>query len=230
MTRVPDAADDEVMPDREGAGRGDRVRLLALARETRGEDTAALGRLLAGYEPYLKLLARARVRGNLLQKVDVDDLVQATFLDAARQFNAFRGESEPQLTAWLRTILAGQIALAMRTYVGTAARDIGMERQIGQQLDDSSRAMGGVDFALVAGGSTPSGKAARRERAVLLAEALEKLPDDYREVIVLRDIEGHKFSEIGEKMNRSEDAAQKLWVRALGRLRAALAEVGGDDA
>ncbi len=53
----------------------------------------------------------------------------------------------------------------------------------------------------------------------MLADALDRLPTDYREVIVLRHLEGIPFVEIASRMGRSEDSVQKLWVRGLARLR-----------
>jgi len=76
-----------------------------------------------------------------------------------------------------------------------------------------------LDRGLLDPRSSPSGQAVRRERAVLVAEALEKLPADYREVIVLRHFEGLTFPEIGRRMGRSLDSVEKLWVRGLARVR-----------
>ncbi len=63
---------------------------------------------------------------------------------------------------------------------------------------------------------------ARRERALLLAEALAILPEDYREVIVLRHLEGLGFADVALRMGRTEDSVKNLWVRALARLRRTL--------
>jgi RNA polymerase sigma-70 factor (ECF subfamily) len=65
---------------------------------------------------------------------------------------------------------------------------------------------------------SPSSLAVRRERAVLLADALEKLPADYRQVFVLRNIEHIPFNEIAVRMGRSPGAARVLWTRAMRRL------------
>lgn len=203
-----------------------QTRREALLASARAGSRADLGELLLDYEPYLTLLVRARMGSDLRSKVDPSDVVQATFMDAHRQFTTLRGESEGELTAWLRIILAGQLALVMRRFLGTAARDVRLERQIERDLGSSSRAL---DLGLMADGSTPSQGAARREQAVLLAEALERLPDDYREVIVLRHVEGLPFAEVAERMGRSGDSVQKLWVRSLGRLRKAMEEVGYGD-
>ncbi|MGC4034035.1 MAG: sigma-70 family RNA polymerase sigma factor [Tepidisphaeraceae bacterium] len=154
-------------------------------------------------------------------KVDPSDVVQETFLDAHRQFPNFRGTHEAELAAWLRRILAGQLALTMRRFLGSKGRDVRLERDLQQQIDDSARAM---DAGLAASFSTPSQHASRREQTVLLADAMSRLPEDYREVIILRHLEGLGFAEVAARMERSEDSVQKLWVRALAKLKTALSD------
>ncbi len=193
------------------------VRLLL--DRARGGDEIAGGELLGGYERYLMLLARVQVGRRVRGKVDPADLVQETFLEAHRQIRNFRGTTEAELLAWLRRILAGQIALMLRRYLGTKGRDVTLERDLAGQLDESSQAMGD---GLAADGSSPSQHVAKREQAVLLADALAKLSDSYREVIVLRHLEGLTFPQVAAKMGRSEDSVQKLWVRALAGLRTKL--------
>jgi RNA polymerase sigma factor (sigma-70 family) len=61
--------------------------------------------------------------------------------------------------------------------------------------------------------------AVRREQSVLLAEALDNLPPDYREVIILRNLQGLSFPEVAQRMSRSVDSVTKLWARALVQLR-----------
>jgi len=187
--------------------------LLGLAR---GGDEAALGRLLESYSNYLTLLARVQIGRRIQGKVDAGDVVQEVFLEVHRQFEHFRGATEAEFVAWLRKILAGQLALTLRRYLGTKGRDVNLERELGAQLDQSSQAM---DGGFVASTSTPSQHVSKREQAVLLADALGKLPPDYREVIVLRHLEALPFAEVAGRMGRSEDSVQKLWVRALASLR-----------
>lgn len=188
----------------------------ALLIQAKGGDESALGRLLESYSNYLTLLSRVQIGRRIQGKLDPGDVVQETFLEVQRQFRGFRGTTEAEFTAWLRKILAGQLALTLRRYLGTKGRDVNLERELGAQLDQSSQAM---DGGFVASTSTPSQHVSRREQAVLLADALDKLPPDYREVIILRHLEALPFAEVAWRMNRSEDSVQKLWVRALGSLR-----------
>jgi RNA polymerase sigma-70 factor (ECF subfamily) len=178
-------------------------------------DEAALGTLLGSYYKYLSLLARVQIGRRLQGKLDGSDIVQETFLEANRQIANFRGRSEGELLAWLRRILAGRIALTLRHYLGVKGRDINLERELGG-LDRSSQTLGG-EFAATC--SSPSHRAARREQAVLLADALSRLPESYRETIILRNLEGLSFAEVAKRMEKSEDAVQKLWVRGLAALR-----------
>jgi RNA polymerase sigma-70 factor (ECF subfamily) len=191
----------------------DPARLLEQAREG---DAAAAGSLLEMYRRYLTLLARVQIGQRLQGKVDPADLVQDTFLDAHRSLERFRGTTEAELVSWLRQILAGKLANLLRRYLGTRGRDVRLEREVLEAIDRSSVLL---DRGLIADQSSPSQQAARREQAVLLADALGELPDDYREVIVLRHLDGLTFPEVAGRMGRSVGAVEKLWMRALVQLR-----------
>src|SRR6185436_13491320 len=192
---------------------GDRDKLLEQARL--GDD-AARGELLEGFRTYLELLARIELGRRMQTKVDPGDIVQETFLEAHRNFGLFRGSSDGEFVAWLKGILAARISNLVRHFVGTQGRDIRRERDLQVDLDQSSRAL---DRGLVALQSTPSQQMARRELRVMLADALARLPDEYREIIVLRHFEELPFPEAALRMNRSVDSVQKLWVRGLAKLR-----------
>jgi RNA polymerase sigma-70 factor (ECF subfamily) len=184
--------------------------------QAKAGDGATLGQLLELYRRYLALLARVQIGQRLQQKADASDIVQETFLEAHRQFPNFRGNSEAQFVAWLRQLLAGCLANLLRRYLGTRGRDVRLEQEIVGALDQSSMFL---DRGLVAQQSSPSHQAAGREQAVLLADALAQLSDDYREVLVLRHLEGLTFPEVASRMGRSLDSVEKLWMRALARLK-----------
>src|SRR5581483_7821212 len=123
--------------------------LLALAKAGRAD---ALGRLLESYRNYLELLARLQIGRRLQSKVDAADLVQETFLDAHASFAEFRGATERELAAWLRQVLAFNLASLVRRYHGTRRRDVGLERELVGALDESSHAL---DGGFVAANSSP---------------------------------------------------------------------------
>lgn len=199
---------DDAQPDR----------LLAAAR---AGDRDVRGRLLELYRGYLMLLARLGIDRRLRGKADASDLVQETFLEAHRDFGQFHGTTEAEFLSWLRQILLSNLANLMRRYLNTQGRDVRLERALSMELDESSRML---DRGLRARQSSPSQQAARREQAVLLADALERLPDAYREVIILRHLQSLTFPQVAERMGRSMEGVKKLWARALARLRRNMGE------
>ena len=193
---------------------------IAAARDGGEQD---LGGLLELYRNYLRLLARVEIGRHLQGKLDASDVVQETFLDAHKHFPQFAGRTEAQLVRWLRQILAGKVSNLVRHYAGTQGRDIRREQGFQVNLDQSSLRL---EQALSGSVSSPSQQAVKREQAVLLADALELLPEDYREVILLRHWESLPFQEIARRLHRTKDSVEKLWLRALTRLR----QIMGDQA
>lgn len=193
--------------------------LLKLAR---GGDSDALGSLLQQFQNYLTLLAQLQLDRQLKVKVDPSDVVQETFLQAHRGFQQFRGTSRQELMVWLRQILASQVATQARRFYGAQRRDVRLERKLDDEMDRSSRAL---DQALLNVSSSPSQKATRQERAVILADALTHLPPDYRQVIMLHQLKGLELAEVAVHMDRSLASVKKLWLRALVKLRETLGKI-----
>ncbi len=187
-----------------------------MLRAAKEGGSAERGALLDQYRNYLRLLARVHVGTKLQGKVDASDVVQDILLDAHQHFDHFNGTSERQLIQWLRTILAAHVANLMRHYFGTKGRDVRLERRLEFDLNRTSSVL---EEDLAASVSTPSQGAVRREQQVLLADALEQLPADYRDVLILRHIEELSFADVAARMNRSLDSVEKLWVRGLAQLR-----------
>src|SRR5437868_9240641 len=92
----------------------DRANLLLRAQQ--GEP-GAQGALLETYRNYLELLSRIEIGRRLQTKVDADDLVQETFLEAHRNFGLYRGHQEAEFAACLRAILATRLAELLRPHV-----------------------------------------------------------------------------------------------------------------
>jgi len=180
------------------------------------QDDGARGALLEKYRAYLELLARIELGRRLQAKVDAADVVQETFLQAHRSFSTFRGGSEEEFIAWLRKILSSKLVDLIRHFVGTRGRDVRRERDFEINLDQSSQAF---DRGVMAFQCSPSEHLAQQELRTAFATALSRLPDEYREVIVLRHFEELPFAEVAERMGRSVDSVQKLWIRGLARLR-----------
>ena len=191
-------------------------------QQAQAGDQATLGRLLESYQNYLRLLARIEIGRRLQGKVDASDIVQETFLEAHRQFPLFQGTAEAQLAKWLRTILAGTVANVVRRYAGTQARNLRLERELVEGLDQSTCAL---EQMLVDRHSSPSHQAMRGEQSLQVAAAMSRLPEDYQTVLVLRHLEGLSFPQVATQMGRSVDSVEKLWLRGLTRLKREFGEV-----
>ena len=186
-------------------------RLLTEARAGSGE---ALGRAFEACRRYLLLVAGRRLDPELQAKGGASDLVQETFLEAQRDFGRFDGTSESELRAWLRRILINNAGTFARRYCATGKRAIGLERPLGahgSSFDPGAGLAGSIP--------SPSGQAIEQEQAQALQRALARLPEDYRQAVTLRFQGGLSFEEIGRRMDRSAEAARKLWSRAMERLR-----------
>jgi RNA polymerase sigma-70 factor, ECF subfamily len=174
----------------------------------------ALGRVLQACRGYLLLVADRELDSVLLPKAGASDLVQETFLDAHQQLGRFHGNSEGEFLAWLRQLLLNNLANFSRRYQGTHKRQVGREVSF-------DAATPSVPSTPVEGGSTPSpsSQAIANEKSQALQITLERLPEEYRRVIVLRYLEERSFDEISRLMDRSANAVRKLWARAVRRLR-----------
>jgi RNA polymerase sigma-70 factor (ECF subfamily) len=188
-------------------------RLAALLHAWRAGSEEALGELLISCERYLLLLASQQLESELQAKGGASDLVQETFLEAQRDLPGFIGTTEAELLAWLQKILTNNVANFRRRYRQTAKRRASQEMSL-----DSSLPAGKRRDMIVSDSTSPSGRAARLEEAEMLNRALEQLTRDYRQVVQLRHQEQLTFKEIGQRMNRSPDAARMLWGRAIERL------------
>jgi RNA polymerase sigma-70 factor, ECF subfamily len=185
-----------------------------LLARARAGDAETLGRLLDSYRNYLRLMASTQIGPALRGRLDPSDLVQEALLEAHRDFGHFGGGSEPELLAWLRRILARNLLDQARRHQAQV-RDHNRQESLEALMEQS-----GSDLleALAARGPSPSSQASQREQAVLLADALEQLPPDYREVIVLRNLRHLPFEEIAQSMGRKAGTVRMLWVRALEKL------------
>ena len=180
--------------------------------------------LLERSRDYLRLLARMQLDPRLHGKLDSSDVVQQTLLAAHQHKDQFRGRTEAEFLGWLRQILANNLAMAVRRF-GTGIRDIRRERSLEQRLDDSAAR---VDAFLAADQSSPSQRAMRHERQLLLAVALKKLPEDQRLAVELHHLQGLTVADTALQMKRTKMAIVGLLFRGLKKLRGLLDEAGAE--
>jgi RNA polymerase sigma-70 factor, ECF subfamily len=180
----------------------------------RGGSSEALGQVLEACRGYLLLIANRELDTALQPKGGPSDLVQETFMEAQRDFARFHGTTADELKAWLRQMLLNNLANFTRRYRQTAKRELG--REVGLPASQES---GAQEIRLIAEALSPSGEAMANEQVEALGRALERLPPDYRQVLLLRFQEQQTFEEIGRAMQRTPNAARMLWLRAVERLQ-----------
>lgn len=186
--------------------------LLKLAR---AGDQDAWGTLLEQYRAYLRFIAQRRMDPRLRARVDASDVVQQTFLEAARDLNAFRGEAEEEFVVWLRRILEHNVSEEVQKHLAAQKRTARRE----QSLDDSRPRGFPLRGQLASEQSTPSQRLMRGERAVQLARAVDSLPTDQCEAVRLRHFEGLSLKQLAEHFGRSETAVAGLLKRGLRGIR-----------
>jgi RNA polymerase sigma-70 factor (ECF subfamily) len=178
-------------------------------------ETRALEQSLERYRNYLLVLARLHHDPRLRGKLDPSDVVQSALLHAHANQDQFRGEKGTEFLAWLRAILANELAEATRRY-SRRRRDVKVERSLQAALDDSATR---VASWLAADGSSPSHQAVRREQLLALADAMTELPADQRRAVEVHHLQGHSLAETAERLGRSREAVAGLLYRGVRYLR-----------
>lgn len=166
------------------------------------------------YRSALLLLARAQLGRQRHLDVDASDLVQQTLLEAHRDRERFTGHTPEELFAWLRKILhhnfldACQKARAAKCDVARKVREA--------ELTES---FVGLDELLVESATSPSEQAMRGEQLSQLAEAIEQLPEQQREAVVLKHLAGLTLKQISDRLGCTPAATAGLLFRGRQRLQ-----------
>jgi RNA polymerase sigma-70 factor (ECF subfamily) len=200
MPMDPTAADDGALLDR--AARGER---------------AAFEELFARHRPRLTRAVSLRLDRRLAARVDASDVVQEACLEAFRRLPDYLRQPDLPLDMWLLWLAREQVLMAHRKHLIADKRAVG--REVAPLPADSSAA---VVRSLTGAGPTPSGLAAAAETAEKLRQALGRLDDDERELILMRHFEQLSNGDVARVLGIHEPAASKRYVRALERLRGIL--------
>ena len=177
-------------------------------------------RELERFRDFLTLLARLQLAPRLQGKVDLSGVVQQTLLEIHQTFDRFEAWDEAQKAAWLRKILAHNLADEVRK-LHTARRDVAREQPLEALLERSSARL---EAWLAADQTSPSQRAVRQEQLLRLTESLARLPEDQRTAVELHHLRGYAVAEVARQMGRSDGAVGALLVRGLKRLRVRLLE------
>jgi len=146
---------------------------------------------------------------------DAEDLAQEVFLKAYDSIHSFRQEAK--FGTWLFGIMLNTV----RSYWRKKARRSGKLRldhgEDGETIDLEAEVDGPVESSV------------RAERVQQVREAIDKLKDDLREVIVLRDIDGMTYEEISEALDVPMGTVKSRLYRARNSLKEKLVPVLGEE-
>jgi len=179
----------------------------------RAGDQSALAQVLEACRAYLLTFANGELDPNLAAKFGASDLVQVSLFEAQQAFASFGGSSEEELLRWLRRILKHNLVDMTRRYRDTAARAISQEVSLDREAPQA------IKRQLADAHHSPLEGLVAFEKKVVLESSLASLPEEFRRVIDLRYSQGRTFVEIGAELGKSEEAARKIWFRAMRKLR-----------
>src|SRR6516162_6782180 len=197
------------------------IELMAKARAGEAE---ALGELCALYRNYLRMVVRTGLGPRLRERVELSDVVQEALVEVVRQFPQFTGQSEAALVGWLRRLVGQKLADLGRYHsrakraAGASALPLDAPWEAGA-VADSSPGGGRLLDMLALSQTSPSEAASRRELTVLMADALDGLPEPEAEVLWLYHAEDLSFEAIGDRMGLSRKSIRGIWARGLKGLK-----------
>ena len=197
----------------------DPIELIRCARQG---DRDAIERLVAHYYGRVRPIVRARLGRALRRRVDSNDILQETFVDAVGSIDRFEAGGGSSLLAWLTRIAELRVREASQK-ASAAKRDVAREVRLGPEQ------AGGCGFEPF-DSTTPSRLAVRAEGEALVLCALEELADEQREAILLRVYAESSWSEIARALGKpTPGAARMLHARAMARLTTVCRRLAPDD-
>jgi RNA polymerase sigma-70 factor (ECF subfamily) len=192
---------------------GETQQLLEMAR---GGDRQAFDRLFGLHRDYLRRVVELRMDRRLRARLDPSDVVQEAQLDAFRRLADYCERRPMAFRLWLRRTAHERLLMLRRHHLGAGKRDAGRE----VPLPEGSSLL--LARPLLAPGPSPSQHLAGREQARRVHEAVARLSEEDREVLVMRNLEALSNAEVAEALGIDPSAASQRYGRALLRLRKVL--------
>lgn len=183
---------------------------------------AAVNQLLDRHREALRNMIKARMDQKLARRVDASDVVQDVMLEASQRLDDYIRDPKLPFGLWLRQMAQDRIIDLHRRHRVAVRRSLDREQQRGPMLQDKS------SLELVAQlrdpELTPAAATLRKELHERFVEAIDRLEDEDREILLMRHFEQLTNSEAAELLGLSQPAAGMRHLRALRRLREVLGE------
>jgi len=179
-------------------------------------DRDALARFIEQNSPQLLGFISKRMSDGLKRKVEAADILQELTVSALNSVEDVEfGDRDP--FGWLCQQAERRIIDAHRHHFGAQKRDAGKE--IGLHAPGRSSDGGGLVDLISASLTSPSRAMSRRQKEFHMLNALESLPEEARQAIHLRYVEGLPSKEIAERIGKSDGAVRVLLTRSLQKLQ-----------
>jgi len=172
-----------------------------IVRRVRAGDRALFEILMRRHNQQIYRAARAIVK----DESEVEDVMQQAYINAYTHLDQF--EERSQFSTWLTRIAVNE-ALARR-----------QKRRTVLSMTENVDERGANAAEMTSSQPTPEHQAYARELQRVLEEAVDELPDSYRSVFMLRDVEGLSTSETGEGLGLGEEAVKTRLHRARAMIR-----------
>jgi len=195
-----------------------------LSRRAASGDSAAMAALFSRYRTKLKVMVRLRLDRRLQGRVDPSDILQETYLDASQRMAQYANQPGLPFFLWLRFLTAQRMLITYRQHLGTKMRDANVE--VSMFRGGMKAVATSIAEELLAGLSSPDQAAIRHEQRLQLQDALNRMDETDREVLVLRHFEELSNHQVAQVLELSKTAASNRYVRALKRLREILRDIG----
>ena len=190
-----------------------------LVARAKDGDRQAFGVLVEFCHARVRLLVRLRLGAKLGRKVDVDDVLHETYLQAFRTIKTFEWRDDNSFVQWLSAV-AERVILNLVRHFGAKKRNWHNCAPLSLGWPGPANGSGGGRGDIVAADvSTPSRDARREERLDRLEAALEELKPEQREAIILTRIHGLPVKEVARRLDKTPEAVSMLILRGLRNLR-----------
>jgi RNA polymerase sigma-70 factor (ECF subfamily) len=203
-----------------GVPAADSAETERLLDRIRAGEKPAVDRLFDRHRPYLRRLIELRLDPKLRPRVDPSDVVQEAQIEAHRRLQAYLRQPAFPFRLWLRQIAYDRLLMTRRFHVEAGRRAIARDLP----LPDRSSMLLAREF--LAAGQSPSQQLLQREFVRRVREAIGRLPDGDREVLILRKLEGLSNQETAQLLDIDPATASRRFGRAVLRLRDILIQAG----
>jgi len=187
-----------------------------LVAELQAGSEQAFALLIAQYhQPLYSLIARS-----LQDPADASDITQEVFIKVFRSIRGFHGEAS--LRTWLYRIALREASNQRRWWSRHKRQEIAIDAQLGSDSDSEGESFS-LAAALADPGYSPYDHAAQKELRERVEAALRQLPEVFRTVVILREIEAFSYEEIAEILQVNLGTVKSRLTRGRAALRTLLA-------